>query len=1029
MSEPTKTLKLPNNLKNEITNGNVVLLFGAGASLTAHKSETKWMPSTRKLTELIADRFLDKDARELSLDLCAEYAIAESDISTVQNFIATQMSGFPPTTAHMAIPKLFWKGLATTNYDCLIEDGYLAVASEAKQKVSPSHKNGQPIARAHLNAVPLLKLHGCITRADDPEIPFILTPDQYVKYLSNRQNLFRRLMDWGAESTIVFVGHAGNDPNIRAILEQLCGELKSRKKFYLIKPNPKSYERVSWAKKNVEILDATFDDFARETLRLAGPFQGLGQTVEAEAFSQIPNDEFSRYAAGTKVFLEHDADYVNYMKAPKKIAPKLFFKGAGDRWQGTFFEYDARRGLTETLLREEILERVEDDGVFFALVKSHAGSGKTVLLERTAIELARDLSEPTFFIRETGELSSRAIVDICTKLKRRVFVFLDDAIRSANEICNLIKAATESNSKVTIFAEARTNEWNSFDHKIKGVTTSEYPLRYLSEAEIKRVIGKLGDLGCLFDLETATEEAQFEAFKERAGRQLLVALHEATQSGSFREIVLDEYRKVTPILAQRLYLTVCVFHRLGIFVRAGIVNRLYEVPFERFSDEFFGPLDQVVRAQFDKRVVDNVYRARHRDIADIVFRGALTNVGERLEFYVGALKYLNLDYKSDNEAFRQLVSARAVGEFFRNPTHGEEVYREAIAVSAERAHVLHQRGIYRMNCEEQNLSGAKEDLKEANELKPSDFRIIHSLAELELRLAQKAKSKLQVETHIANSRAYCDSILKSPNAGYARSTKVKVSFLELQTLAKEKIDDRELELLLETLQGDIDELKRREPDNVTVLQTEAKVSLWLNETDTAKIALTKAFDKNPRRQFISKSLIDIAKQNSDSELAMGYAKKVLEAKPEDVSANYQYGKLGVEFGSLKLETLEYHFSKAYLDGDSNFDARLLHARTLFLMGKFSEATKLFKRLSREHVPFSRKSYANYPVESPRDGRIIQLEATHAWIEDFSNGRRVYAHHSKFDEEAWELLTHDEPVVFTLAFSYLGCCASNVKQRM
>jgi tetratricopeptide (TPR) repeat protein len=554
-------------------------------------------------------------------------------------------------------------------------------------------------------------------------------------------------------------------------------------------------------------------------------------------------------------------------------------------------------------------------------------------------------------------------------------------------------------------------------------------LHYLAEAEIKRVIEKLSELGCLFDLESASEKERFEAFKERAGRQLLVALHEATQSGSFRDIVLDEYRKVTPILAQRLYLTVCVFHRLGIFVRAGIVNRLYEVPFERFSEEFFGPLDQVVRAQYDKRVVDNVYRARHRDIADIVFRGALTNVGERLEFYIGALKYLNLDFKSDRDAFTQLISARAVGEFFANPSHGEEIYREAIAVNPEKVHILHQRGIYRMNCEDQNLSGAKDDLKEASELRPSGFRIVHSLAELELRFAQRANSKLQVEKHIANSRAYCDSILNAPNAGYALSTKVKASFLELQTLAKEKIDDRELELLLEALQSDIEEMKRREPDNVTILQTEARVSLWLNEEEGAKAALTKAFEKNPRRQFISKSLIDIAKQNNDKELAMNYAKKVLEAKPEDASANYQYGKLGVEFECLDLETLEYHFSRAYLDGDSNLDARLLHARTLFLTGDFGKAKKIFKRLSREQVPFSQKSYANYPVESPRDGRVVQLEATHAWIEDFSNGRRVYARHSKFDKEVWDLLMHNEPVVFTLAFSYMGCCASDVKQRM
>ena len=172
-----------------------------------------------------------------------------------------------------------------------------------------------------------------------------------------------------------------------------------------------------------------------------------------------------------------------------------------------------------------------------------------------------------------------------------------------------------------------------------------------------------------------------------------------------------------------------------------------------------------------------------------------------------------------------------------------------------------------------------------------------------------------------------------------------------------------------------------------------------------------------------------AKKNNDADAAMNYAKRVLEAKPEDASANYQFGRLGVEFDNLTLETLEYHLSKAYMDGDSNNDARLLHARTLYLAGKFGDANKLFRSLARERLPFSQRVYPNYPVASPRDGRIDQIEATHAWIEDFANGQRVYAHQSNFDGELWDLLHLGEPVSFTLSFSYMGACATDVRQRM
>ncbi len=268
----------------------------------------------------------------------------------------------------MAIPKLSWRGFATTNYDCLIEDAYEANKEVAKQKVVPFHKNGQPIERCDLGAVPLLKLHGCITRPDDTEIPFILTPDQYVRHRKNRENLFRRLRDWAAESTIVFLGHSGYDSDIRLLLEEICEEVKSRKKFYIVKPGSKDYEVVFWNQKNVELLDMTFDGFSEAVSHLAGPFQGLGNLVtQTDPIAQIPPTEFSTYAQGTQLFLEHEVDYVNYMQPPKKISPEIFFKGGGERWQGVFNDYDAKRNLTDTLLKEQVLDRLEDRGVFLSL--------------------------------------------------------------------------------------------------------------------------------------------------------------------------------------------------------------------------------------------------------------------------------------------------------------------------------------------------------------------------------------------------------------------------------------------------------------------------------------------------------------------------------------------------------------------------------------------------------------------------------------------------------------------------------------
>ena len=86
-----------------------------------------------------------------------------------------------------------------------------------------------------------------------------------------------------------------------------------------------------------------------------------------------------------------------------------------------------------------------------------------------------------------------------------------------------------------------------------------------------------------------TPDQRIEEFLEVSDRQLLVALHEATQGEPLEVIVEREYRDVLPRAAQALYLTVCVLNRLRVPVRAGLISRVHDIPFERFRDKLLGP--------------------------------------------------------------------------------------------------------------------------------------------------------------------------------------------------------------------------------------------------------------------------------------------------------------------------------------------------------------------------------------------------------------------------------------------------------
>ena len=111
-------MDIPHHLVEQIRSGKVVLFFGAGASMgaTAHTSPTA-PPSGYQLGRLLSEKFLGGDSIAKSLSLISEYCIAESDLRTVQRFIAEIFNRYTPSAAQMAIADFRWAALVTTNYD------------------------------------------------------------------------------------------------------------------------------------------------------------------------------------------------------------------------------------------------------------------------------------------------------------------------------------------------------------------------------------------------------------------------------------------------------------------------------------------------------------------------------------------------------------------------------------------------------------------------------------------------------------------------------------------------------------------------------------------------------------------------------------------------------------------------------------------------------------------------------------------------------------------------------------------------
>jgi hypothetical protein len=116
--------------------GNVVLFLGSGASLDAKHKDGRNPPTAKKLGELLSDKFLGGGYRTDPLSQIAEYAIAVSDVVTVQQYVRTLLLGFEPTEAHKLVVTFRWRAIATTNYDRILEEAY-ENNRNAVQKLTP----------------------------------------------------------------------------------------------------------------------------------------------------------------------------------------------------------------------------------------------------------------------------------------------------------------------------------------------------------------------------------------------------------------------------------------------------------------------------------------------------------------------------------------------------------------------------------------------------------------------------------------------------------------------------------------------------------------------------------------------------------------------------------------------------------------------------------------------------------------------------------------------------------------------------
>ena len=1032
-------MTLPKILVDYVRDGQVVLFLGAGASIGARHPQNRRVPTSSDLASLLADKFLGPSFRGWPLPQVAELAISETDLLSVQEYVASLFRDFQPSETHLQLPTFVWKALATTNFDLLIERAYEAAKSPLQVPVV-FMKNGERVEerlRAP-NSMVFLKLHGCITDINDPAVPLILTPEQYITHKRGRDWLFERLQSLAFEYPILFVGHSLADIDIRTIILDLSRLGDARPRYYVVAPNISEEEKRFWEARRISALGMTFDDLMRElNAELPVPLRPLSTlltTRDHPITSRLTIPPGAPLGQSLSTFLRRDAEYISKDTKPADIDPAAFYHGYFTDLSPILLNLDVRRSITDEILTDVFLSSEEERRELcpFYVIKGHAGSGKSVLMKRLAWEAAVDYDKLCVALKPAASPDFEPLAELIRLSRDRVFLFADPVTEFVDLIESFLRRARKEHLPLTIIGAERDNEWNTDCEALEPYLTDAYEVRNLSEREIKdllELLAKHKSLGFLADIPF---EKQKEALAIRAGRQLLVALHEATLGKPFTDIVFDEVNSIASPIARTLYITICVLHRLGVPVRAGLISRVHGIPFSEFRERLFSPLEHVVFTRFDDNIRDYVYLSRHPHIAEIVFERVLATPQERYDEYIRLLACMDIDFNSDREAFKGLTSARQLMHLFPDPIMIRNIYRKARDRVGDLAMLLQQAAIFEMNSPGGSLSAATELLQLAHRLAPHYKPVSHSLSVLALRKAQRSQTQLEKSKNREESRHLARKLISEGSAtAHPYHTLIQISLDEL--VESGEPDSASFEKVVKETQELIARAEQAFPDDSVILETDARFSEHLGRHAHALEALERAFAANRGSPYLASRLARMHESRGELQEAANALRQCLEVIPYDKHANFALARLLMTSPGANDAEVMHHLRHSFTDGDSNYQAQFWYARLSYIRGDVSEADRIWRKLNDANIDLRIKRMPRGVVREGGEsvqyrGTIVKLETSYAFVRrDDRPDPLVFSHIGLVTQGEWEVLAPQARVTFSLGFNYRGPVALDLRR--
>lgn len=688
-----------------IKNGNAILFLGAGFSRGATNTQGNPMPLGGDLAEGLWDLALPGVPFEKGTPLGEVYeAATQASQRQVGEYLAKALSVDPD-----AVPKYYdsflrapWYRIYTLNLDDLLNvvARRLGITLKTSSALSSGHllPPAQELEVVHLNG----------RLSDFPNVTF--SPPQYGERTARSDTAYLTLVRELSAHPVVFVGTQLDEPTLWhhiALRGSRPGGRELRPRSFLVTRSLSAPRKAMLGKYHVEHVSMTAKEFEEQHLASFA-------TSEPAMRPQLARVKPSWLNAAEELRDDRRDDLAEYLL------------GRQPTWADLVDGYAIKRAF------DDRLGDLIASGSEITLITGTGGSGKSTAILRLAAASAADGRKTLWLNRDTSQDLSSIIRD--AGRDEPDLCLIDDAERFGESLADFLARLSALDSKPQVVAATSSTKHEALMLDSLGDALTIVGVPHLHDDDISGLLDALERAHRLGRLAGLTRGEQVRTFRKKAGRQLLVALIEATSGRRFEDKIKDECQELAPELVLP-YAVIALATTLRYRIRQDDVLATMgaQEPLIALQE-----LQRLVRTGLVSQTQDRSLSARHPMIAEHVVAfyhtsDQLADPLTSLAFLLSTRVYVGMKRTPERRTLNTLINHDYLIRRLSDRSHIRGLYQTLEGTLGDDSHYWLQRGTYEL--EKGDIGQADIFLAQARGLAGGDYMVETEYAYLLLRKA------------------------------------------------------------------------------------------------------------------------------------------------------------------------------------------------------------------------------------------------------------------------------------------------------